>query len=63
MIKVEMDVRSAAAVRHVLFQEQAIYTHDPKCTPPRIVDIRSIITDIDEQIEEELKKEVNDEGV
>ena len=54
MITLNMDVRSAAAIRQVLFKEQDIYTHDPTCTPPRIVEIRNVIADMDEQIEEEL---------
>ena len=37
-----MDVRSAAAVRQVLFESQKDYTYDPTCTPERIVDIRDI---------------------
>tara|TARA_Y100001968_G_scaffold330320_1_gene381885 strand:- start:2152 stop:2379 length:228 start_codon:yes stop_codon:yes gene_type:complete len=56
MITLNMDVRTAAAVRQVLFREQDIYTHDPTCTPPRIVEIRNVINDLDEQIEDELTK-------
>ena len=52
MITINMDVRSAAAVRQCLFEEQKLYTYDPKCVPPRIVEIRNVINDIDEQIEE-----------
>ena len=52
MITISMDVRSAAAVRQALFDEQKRYTYDPKCVPPRIVEIRNVINDIDEQIEE-----------
>ena len=57
MINLNLDVKSAAAIRHVLFQEQKIYTHDPVCVPSRIVEIRNVIVDLDEQIEEELKNE------
>ncbi len=60
MVKLELDIRSAAAVRQVLFEEQSIYTYDPKCTPQRIVDIRAIIIDIDKQIEEELNDQTPD---
>ena len=60
MITISMDVRSAAAVRQALFDEQKRYTYDPKCVPPRIVEIRKVINDIDEQIEDELKEESND---
>ena len=56
MIKVEMDVRTAAAVREALFQDTKEYTYDPKCCPQRIVDIRGVIVDIDNQIESELKE-------
>ena len=62
MININMDVRSAAAVRQALFDEQKRYTYDPKCVPPRIVEIRNVINDIDEQIEEELKNETTDVG-
>ena len=33
MITINMDVKSAAAVRHVLYQEQKIYTYEPACVP------------------------------
>ena len=56
MIKVEMDVRTAAAVRESLFQDTKDYTYDPKCCPERINDIRGVIVDIDNQIESELKE-------
>ena len=42
MITLNMDVRTAAAVRQVLFKEQDIYTNDPTCTPTRIVEIRNL---------------------
>ena len=57
MITLNLDIKTAAAVRHVLFQEQKIYTYDPTCVPPRIIEIRNLINDLDEQIEEELKNE------
>jgi hypothetical protein len=57
MITVNMDVRSAAAVRQALFDEQKRYTYDPKCVPPRIVEIRNVINDIDDQIDEFLSEE------
>ena len=56
MIKVEMDVRTAAAVRESLFHDTKEYTYDPKCCPERINDIRGVIVDIDNQIESELKE-------
>jgi hypothetical protein len=54
VINIEMDVRSAAAVRQVLFEAQKDYTYGDAC-PQRILDIRQTITDLDTQIEEELK--------
>ena len=60
MITISMDVRSAAAVRQALFDEQRRYTYDPKCVPPRIVEIRNVINDLDEQIDEELNSEVSE---
>ena len=56
MITVSMDVRTAAAVRQSLFTDTKMYTYDPKSVPPRVTDIRSVIQDLDEQIEAELKK-------
>ncbi len=57
MIKLELDVRSAVAVRQALFREQSGYTLDVSCCPTRIIDMRNIIVDIDNQIEETLKNE------
>lgn len=45
-----MDVRSAAAVRQVLFDSQKGYTYDDVSIPPRISDIRSVILDLDNKI-------------
>ena len=45
-----MDVRSAAAVRQLLFEHQKGYTYDEGSVPPRIADIRSVILDLDEKI-------------
>ena len=60
MIKFELDVRSAVAVRQALFREQNGYTLDITCCPTRIIDIRNIIVEIDTQIEETLKNETTD---
>ena len=60
MITLNLDVKSAAVIRQVLFDEQKIYTYDPKSVPVRIVEIRNVIVDLDEQIEEELKNETTD---
>tara|TARA_B100001059_G_scaffold230507_1_gene264829 strand:- start:579 stop:797 length:219 start_codon:yes stop_codon:yes gene_type:complete len=61
LINIEIDVRTAAAIRQVLFGEQKIYTHDPNCTPPRITDIRNVVDDLDKQIEVELEKAIQEQ--
>ena len=58
MISLNLDVKSAIAIRQVLFDEQKIYTYDPKSVPPLIIEIRNVINDLDEQIEEALKDEI-----
>ena len=47
---IKMDVRSAAAVRQLLFEHQRGYTYNEGSVPPRITDIRSVIVDLDEKI-------------
>ena len=59
MINSSMDVTSAASVRQALFDEQKRYTYDPKCVPPRIVEIRSVINAIDTEIEKIVDSENN----
>jgi len=49
-VTVKMDVRSAAAVRQLLFEHQRGYTYNEGSVPPRITDIRSVIVDLDEKI-------------
>jgi hypothetical protein len=49
-VTVKMDVRSAAAVRQVLFESQKDYGLE--YVPERILDIRSVIEDIDASISE-----------
>jgi len=49
-VKLKMDVRSAAAVRQLLFEHQKGYTYNEDSVPPRVVDIRSVIMDLDEKI-------------
>lgn len=49
-VTIKMDVRSAAAVRQILFESQKGYTYNPESVPPRISDIRSVISDLDEKI-------------
>jgi hypothetical protein len=53
-VTIKMDVRSAAAVRQILFDAQKGYTYDEVSVPPRIMDIRSVIRIVDEQIESAL---------
>lgn len=55
-VKLEMDVRSAAAVRQVLFDSQRGYTTDVNTVPPRIFDIREVITDLDDAISQIVEK-------
>ncbi len=45
-----MDARAAAAVRQVLFDAQKGYTYDEVSVPPRLIDIRNVIKDIDDNI-------------
>ena len=53
-ITITMEVRQAAAVRQSLFTDTKQYTYDPKSTPERVVDIRKVILDIDENLESTL---------
>jgi len=50
-VTVKMDARCAAAVRQVLFDAQKGYTYDEVSVPPRISDIRSVIRDIDADLD------------
>jgi hypothetical protein len=50
-VTIKTDVRSAAAVRQVLFESQRGYTYEEDSVPPRIVDIRNVIQQIDTEIE------------
>jgi hypothetical protein len=49
-VSIKMDVRTAAAVRQILFENQKGYTYDEVSVPSRINDIRSVIMDLDEKI-------------
>lgn len=49
-VSIELDVRSAAAVRQILFESQRGYTYDEVIVPPRISDIRSVIQSIDDNL-------------
>jgi len=57
MIKVEMELRQAAAVRAALFECTKMFTYDEKCTPERVTEIRQVIAELDKQIETELEVE------
>ena len=56
-VTLKMDVRSAAAVRQILFESQRGYTYNEESVPPRITDIRSVILSIDKSIEDILSAE------
>ena len=49
-VTIKMDARTAAVVRQVLFDAQKGYTYDEVSVPPRVVDIRGVIQDIDDNI-------------
>ena len=49
-VTLKLDTRSAAAVRQVLFESQLGYTYNEGSVPPRIVDIRSTIQQLDDSI-------------
>ena len=49
-VTLKMDVRAAAAVRQVLFESQKGYTYDEVSVPPRVVDIRRVIQQLDDSI-------------
>ena len=55
-VSIEMDVRSAAAVRQVLFDSQRGYTTDINTTPTRIFEIREVIADLDDAIDRVVDK-------
>lgn len=47
-VTIKLDVRSAAAVRQILFEAQRGYSYEH--VPERITDIRTVIQDIDDNI-------------
>ena len=49
-VTIKMNARQAAAVRQVLFDSQKGYTYDPTCVPERVIDIREVIRDIDDNL-------------
>jgi len=56
-VKLEMDVRSAAAVRQVLFEAQKGYTNNIETTPIRIFELREVIADLDDAISQVVETE------
>jgi len=50
-VAIKVDARTAAAVRQVLFDAQKGYTYDEVSVPPRVVDIRNVIQQLDESID------------
>jgi hypothetical protein len=54
-VSIKMDVRSAAAVRQVLFDHQK--GHSYQFPSERINEIRAVILDIDDKLEQVLKPE------
>ncbi len=49
-VTLKLDIRTAAAVRQILFDAQKGYTYDEVSIPPRITDIRNVIFDLDDKI-------------
>jgi len=49
-VTLKLDVRSAAAIRQVLFDAQKGYTNNIDTTPVRIFEIREVIADLDDAI-------------
>jgi len=56
-VTIELDVRSAAAVRQVLFEAQKGYTNNIYTTPIRIFELREFIADLDDAISQVVEKE------
>ena len=50
-VTLNFDARTAAAVRQVLFDAQKGYTYDEVSIPPRVVDIRRVIHQLDDSID------------
>ena len=49
-VTIKLDIRSAAAVRQILFDSKKGYTYDESSVPPRINDIREVILELDSKI-------------
>ena len=50
LVTIKMDARQAAAVRQALFEATKGFTYDPTCVPARVLDIREVIRDLDDNI-------------
>ena len=50
LVSIKMDTRQAAAVRQALFEATKGFTYDPICVPARVLDIREVIRDLDDNI-------------
>jgi predicted component of type VI protein secretion system len=48
-VTIKMDVRTAAAVRQVLFESQCGYSYE--YVPERVAEVRSVIQSIDDNLE------------
>ena len=55
-VTITMNVHAAAAVRQVLFEAQKGYTYDVNSVPPRIFEMRDVITDLDDAISSALEE-------
>jgi len=49
-VTIKMDAHTAAVIRQVLFDAQKGYTYDEVSVPPRVINIREVIRDIDDNI-------------
>ena len=49
-VTIKIDARAAAAIRQILYDHQKGYTNDIISVPPRIFEIREVITDLDDAI-------------
>ena len=55
-VTITLNVHAAAAVRQVLFEAQKGYTYDVNSVPPRIFEMRDVITDLDDAISSALEE-------
>lgn len=56
-VTLKLDARTAAAVRQILYESQKGYTYDEVSVPPRVVDIRGVIQQLDDSIDKVLGEE------